>query len=145
MRVVVTVALALLTTAVSRGQESGKRHGVEPDLKSYPQATAKEALASVLKAAEAGRFDYLAAQLADPEFIDDQVIRLYGGRFAEQVEATRTQLTPATLKLLKKFLEEGELRPEKGQTTITHKDVKDRVVRLKQVGDRWYLEHRSKP
>ena len=37
------------------------------------RTTPKEALASVLKAADAGRFDYLTAQLADPSFIDDRV------------------------------------------------------------------------
>ncbi len=123
----------------------GDRYGVAPDLKTYPQATPKEALASALKAAEAGRFDYLAAQLADPGWVDERVKRLYGGRFAEQVEDTRARLGPATLKQLRRFLTDGAWSEDQETASARLKDVPDRRVYLRRVGDRWYLENRDTP
>lgn len=125
--------------------EGASRYGVAPDLKTYPQATAKEALASVLKAVEAKRFDYLVAQLADPEFVDDRVKRLYGGNFKEQVEDTRTRLDAPAVEMLKRFLKDGEWTEEKGRATVRLKDVPDQCVSLRQIDGRWYLENRSKP
>jgi hypothetical protein len=123
---------------------AGERYGIAPDLKTYPQGAPKEALASALKAADAGRFDYLAAQLADPDWIDGRVKRLYGGRFAGQVEDTRSRLDAPTLKLLRRFLAEGAWQEDKDQASARLKDVPDRVY-LRRLGDRWYLEHRSAP
>ena len=74
-----------------RAEEAERRRATASplDLKTYPQATAKEALASVLKAVEAKRIDYLVAQLADPAYIDDRVQRLYGGKFQPNRSRTR--------------------------------------------------------
>jgi hypothetical protein len=124
---------------------NGVRYGIAPDFKVYPQATTKETLTSVLKAIDAGRFDYLVAQLADPAWVDDRVARLYGGRFAEQVEDTRARLDPGTVKLLRRFLTDGEWTAEKDHASARLKDVSDRGVFLCKKGDRWFLEHRSKP
>jgi hypothetical protein len=124
---------------------AGERYGIAPDLKTYPQGAPKEALASALKAADAGRFDYLAAQLADPEWVDGRVKGLYGGRFEGQVEDTRTRLGPRALKLLRRFLTDGAWAEMKGEASARLKDVPDRRVYLRRLGDRWYLEHRSAP
>jgi hypothetical protein len=141
MQIVTAILLAVLVPA---GQGEDKRYGIAPDLKTFPQTTPKETLASVLKAVEMKRFDYLAAQLADPVFIDDRVKRLFGGRFEEQVDDLRMRMDPATVKLLHRFLKEGHWIVEKEQTTVSLADVADRRVYLRQIGDRWYLEHRSK-
>src|SRR5262249_3595000 len=109
------------------------------------QGTAKETLASVLKAVEAKRFDYLVAHLADPEFVDDRVKRLYGGKFEQQVEDTRTRLDAPAVELLKKFAKDGEWKEEKNHCVVGLKDDKERCVHLRQQNGRWYLEHRSKP
>jgi hypothetical protein len=142
-------AVLLLAALPGLGMEEptkpGLRHGVAPDLKPYPQASAKETLVSVLKAVEAGRFDYLVAQLADPAWVDERIERLYGGRFAEQVEDTRHRLDPSTVKVLRRFLAEGEWATEKDHASVRLKDVADRGVFFVHKGDRWYLEHRSKP
>jgi hypothetical protein len=130
--------VALLTPADAR-------FGVALDLKTYPQRTPKEALASVLKAAAAGQFDYLAAQLADPVFVDDRVKRLYGGDFKEQVADTRARLDPRTLKELKRFLAQGKWTTEQTGTIVRLDEVKDRQVKLVKKGARWYLEHPSRP
>src|SRR6516162_941770 len=85
---------------------NGTRYGVAVDVRTYPQGTAKESLASVLQAVEARRIDYVVAQLADPAFVDDRVQRLYGGRFEEQVEDTRARLDALTIKQLQRFLKD---------------------------------------
>ncbi len=121
------------------------RFGIAPDLQTYPQGTAKETLTSVLKAIDAGRFDYLVAQLADPAWVDDRVARLYGGRFADQVEDTRARLDSSTVKLLRRLLQEGEWMADKDQESLRLKDVSDRGVFFCKKGGRWFLQHRSKP
>ncbi len=121
------------------------RYGVEADLKTYPQGTPKEALASVLKAADAGRFDYLTAQLADPQFIDERVKDLFGGDFHEQVKDVKARLDPGALKLLRRFLSDGEWTTDDGSAAVRLKDVDDRAVFFRKIDGRWYMEHRSKP
>jgi hypothetical protein len=134
-------------SAAAKGQEkapNATRYGIAPDGKTYPQGTAKETLASVLKAIESKRFDYLTAQLADPAFVDDRVQRLYGGRFEEQVEDTRGRLDPLTVKLLQRYLKDGDWQEEKDRATIRLKDH-DRRISFKRIRDRWFMEHASKP
>ena len=138
----------LVVLAGLRAEEPDKarvRHGVAADLKTYPQAIPKETLASVLKAVDAGRFDYVVAQLADPAWVDERIDRLYGGRFADQVEDTRARLDPSTVKVLRRFLAEGEWTTEKDHASVRLKGVADRGVFFVRKGDHWYLEHRSKP
>jgi hypothetical protein len=120
------------------------RYGIAPDLVTFPQKTPQETLASVLKAAETKRFDYLDAQLADPAFIDDRVQRLYGGRFADQVEDTRTRLDAPVLLLLRRFLKEGAWQVGKENAVVTLKDVTERTVSFRLVAGRWFMEHRNK-
>jgi len=122
------------------------RYGVIENLTRYPQADAKQAFASVLKAIEDQRFDYLLAHLAEPQFVDDRVKQVYGGKFDELVRETRTKLTdnPATVKELERFLKEGEWQDSKGTATATLKDVKDRGLFMKKIGERWYLENKQK-
>ncbi len=139
-----TSGAVLLIVVVSAARADGPRHGVALDLKTYPQATPQQALASVLKAVADKRFDYLTAQLADPTFIDDRVKRLYDGRFADQVEDTASQFSAATQMLLGRYLKDGEWTTEKETANVRLKDVKDRAVFFRKIGERWSLEHRWK-
>jgi len=138
-----------LTFLNSQGAEAPdtntSRHGIALHLKIYPQATAREALASVLKAIEAGHLDYLTAQLADPTFVDERVQRRFSGQFNQQVEDVRARLDPGTVKLLQRFLKDGEWAEDKDKASVRLKDAKDRVVLLRKIGDRWFLEHQNKP
>jgi len=127
------------------GPKPTARYGVEVDLKTYPQGAPKEALASVLKAADAGKFDYLSAQLADPAFIDDRVKGLFAGSFDEQVKDARARLDPPALKQLHRFLDDGEWTIDDATASVRLKDVGDRAVFFRKIVGRWYLEHRSKP
>jgi hypothetical protein len=149
MRAAVTLLFALAGAAGLRAADDGAkpvvRYGVEFDLKTYPQDAPKAALVSVLKAAEAGKFDYLAAQLADPSFIDDRVKSLFGGRFEEQVNDVRARLDPFALKELHRFLSDGEWTIGAAEASVRLKDGSDRIVAFRKIDDRWYLEHPSKP
>lgn len=147
MPTLLAILLGFCSAPLGPGAEAaaGARHGVAPDAAAYPQQTPRQAVESVLKAAEAGRFDYLVAQLADPAWVDDRVKRLHGGRFAGQVEETRARLDAAARKLLGRFLMEGEWSADDGLATARLKDVPGRVVRLHCLGGRWYLEHRDRP
>jgi hypothetical protein len=122
---------------------NGTRYGVAVDVRTYPQGTAKESLASVLQAVEARRIDYVVAQLADPAFVDDRVQRLYGGRFDEQVEDTRGRLDTRTVQLLGRFLKEGDWQEDKDHVMVQLKD-EDRRLHFKKKDGRWFLEHASK-
>lgn len=149
MRVGVSILLGLACTAgMVAGEGEAKpatRYGVEVDLKTYPQGAPKETLASVLKAADAGKFDYLAAQLADPSFIDDRVKGVFGGSFDEQVKDVHARLDPSTLKLLHRFLDDGEWTTGDDKAAVRLKDLGDRAVFFRKIDGRWFMEHRSKP
>jgi hypothetical protein len=149
MRLLLVMMGSLLAaTALAAGPDGAadsKRYGIAADLRGYPQATAKQTLASVLKAVDAGKIDYLVAQLADPEFIDGQVERIHGGSFEQQVDDTRRRLDRPRVKLLRRFLDDGEWTEHKDEMTVRLKDVKDRCLYLGKIGDRWYLQNRSSP
>jgi hypothetical protein len=64
-------ALASSQEGRPRGPEQiPPRFGVGYRPKEYPQATPKEALSSVIAAADNGEFSYLVAHLLDPAFVD---------------------------------------------------------------------------
>ena len=124
-----------------------RRYGIEANLRDYPQETPKETLASVLRAIEKGRINYLLAHLADPAFVDQRVKQVYGGDFDELVRETSDKLTgnPDGVKELRRFLKEGEWEAAETIASVKLKDVKDRQVFFRKIGQRWYLENRQKP
>jgi hypothetical protein len=149
MRLILAVLIGFLCANVMAADpakaDDSKRYGVEADLKTYPQSTPKETLASVLKAVENKRIDYVVAQLADPEFIDARIKRDFGGKFDEQVNDTRTKLDEANVKLLERFLKEGDWVGKDSPVIVLLKDVKDRAVTFVKIGDRWYMRNSDKP
>lgn len=88
MRKTLAVAVLLGATALSVGQQPeppAPRYGIAVNLEPYPQASPQEALASALKAADRGKYEYFTAQLLEPKFLDDRVTER--GRLLEsQVE-----------------------------------------------------------
>jgi hypothetical protein len=141
MRAASVLVLISLAACLPRAgaQEKDVRHGVALDSKAYPQATPREALASVLKALAARKVDYLVAHLADPSFVDDRVKRVYGGKFAEQVEDTRGRLDPFAVKQLERFAKDGKWDIGKEEATVAVEEIKDRQVKLIRKGGRWFL------
>src|SRR5262245_45764497 len=83
------------------------RFGIDADLDAYPQATAKEALQSALKAGDAGRFDYLVAHLTDPAYADKQVKE--AGSFEKFVATVKAKWSndAESVKELRRFASEG--------------------------------------
>ncbi len=148
MRWAVTFMVGMLGTAAALGQDAKPptRYGVVAIFNKYPQGTAKEALASVLRAIDAQHVDYLLAHLTDPAYVDQRV-KGYGGKFEELVEESRTKLAgnPAAIKLLRRFLTAGEWEEGEGTATVKLKDVKDQQVFFKRIDKRWYMENRMKP
>src|SRR5438270_2540545 len=106
-RIVALLAVALAAAGLAQDAKPEKpavRYGVEPELERYPQATPKEALRSVLKAIDAAHFDYLLAQLTDPEFVDLRV-KERNGKFDKVVEETRALYAadPEKARTLRRF------------------------------------------
>jgi hypothetical protein len=83
--ILLTAALTATQAPAPRPEEVPVRYDVAPLLKLYPQATAKLALDSAVKAAEKGRFDYVAAHLLDPAFVDAEAKRR-GAAFLGEAE-----------------------------------------------------------
>lgn len=63
----------LIAQAPADPQPAAERFGVKYREKSYPQASPKETLGSVIEAASTGRMDYLVAHLLEPSFIDAKI------------------------------------------------------------------------
>lgn len=142
MRHLAWICFVLFLGPRAAGENPTARHGIAPDLKTFSQATPKEALASVLKAVEMKRLDYLLAQLAEPDWVDGRV-NVEG--FPELVREATAKLDAPAVKRLQQFLQEGEFETLDTQTVIRHKSVKDRAVRLRKIDKRWYLLHSNKP
>jgi hypothetical protein len=142
---VLGVLVVLVGSAAAQKEPAPKRYGVEPDLDGYPQTTPKDALRSVIRAADAGRFDYLVAQLADPAWVDGRVQAL--GSFERLLQTVRDNFAnnPEELKQLRRFLAEGEVEESGEAAAFKHKDIKSRQVFLRKIGGRWYVEDRQKP
>lgn len=129
-----------------RDDNASLRYGVALNLRDYPQASAKDTLGSVIRAITKKRIDYLLAHLADPEFTDRRIKEVYSGNFDEFVRETSAKLAdnPSTVKELERFLKEGDWQEGEKSASVRLKDIKDREVFLRKVGNRWYLENRQK-
>jgi hypothetical protein len=151
MRLVLTVlagvacAAAVVAAGEAKEPAPAKRYGIEADLKAYPQATPKEALASVVKAVEDRRLDYLVAQLSDPDFVDRRV-KDTGGDFAGLVREATAKLAddPGTVKQLRRLLEEGAWDVKDDRASVHVKDAGQRWCYFRKVEGRWFLENRYK-
>jgi hypothetical protein len=119
-------------------------YGVKLDTDTYPQKTPKDTLASVIRAIQAKRSDYLLAQLVDPAFVDQRVQDYHSGKFEPFVEEFGTRLleVPETLRNLQRFAKDGEWAEAESAATAKIKGVKD-VVYFRKIEDRWFMENRK--
>ncbi len=144
MRLTASFLALLLLPTVLLARDT-KRYGIPLDLKTFPQATPQETLASVIKAIDSKRIDYLVAQLANPTFVDERVKRLYDGNFSEQLADTTARLDPGTVKLLNRLVKEGEWRTAEDLALLSTRSIANRSVYMKKIGDRWFLENKQSP
>jgi hypothetical protein len=149
--------LGLVGTTIPGQEKTNRRFGIDEDSGQYSQKSPPEALASVIKAIQFNRIDYLLAHLADPEFVDKRMAEytaiLVGG------EAARTTLgfnrflkettdyykeDPLLLKELRDFFKENSWEIEESKAVAKHKDIPTRKIFMKRIGDRWFLENKQK-
>jgi hypothetical protein len=123
----------------------------------YSQNAPKEALASILKAIDDRRVDYLLAQLADPKYVDAQVAE-YRAQFPQGKPEGQTFLAfdrlvqdttqyylrdPVLVRELRMFSRDGTWDVADDVATGVHKDVPARKMFLRRIGERWFLENRQ--
>jgi hypothetical protein len=152
------MAVAALWAQAPGGDKAGVRYGYEANYARYPQDTPKAALASAVKAVEAGNVEYLLAHLADPAFVDKRV-QQYKGLVGQNVpEAGKTLLAferlvtetrehfkndPAAVKDLQLFAKDGQWETKDGTAEARLKSVPARRVFMRKLNNRWYLEDRQ--
>jgi len=124
----------------------GERYGISAIRDVYPQSTPQETLASVVKAIDGRRMDYVLSQLADPDYVDQRVRDVHNGRFSGMVDEATDKLAkdPGTVNRFRRYLKEGEWDVQDSTASVRLKDRPD-VVAFRKVGQWWYLDNRKRP
>jgi hypothetical protein len=137
--------------------KEGVRYGFDCNEALYPQKTPAETIASIVKAIDNKRVDYLLAQIADPKYVDAQVAQ-YKTVYTKGKDEARTFLAfdrlvnetveyflsdPVLVKELRLFAKDGKWDVDDDVATGTAKGVPARKVFFKHIGDRWFLENRQ--
>lgn len=98
MRMILGVAVLLTAAAGGRAQDADARiparYDLAPNTRAFPQATPQDALRSAIRAAEAGRYDYLLAHLLDPAVVDARIAdraKLLEGAAEQDLRALRAR------------------------------------------------------
>jgi hypothetical protein len=154
--------------AQDKKPEPPARYGVAAETELYPQTSPKTAMISINKAFQRNRIDYLLAHLLEPSFVDDKVVQFYRIKFGKTPELDRDSPNyemrikeafadfmreankhmtdePKQSGYLMKLLKEGTI--EEGGTTakVTHKDVPNLALSLRQVDGRWFMMNEDTP
>jgi hypothetical protein len=130
------------------------RFGIDFSPILYPQASPKEAMASVIKAIDDERLDYLMAQLANPRFVDSQVAA-YAGQaaardksrrffaFEKLVRETKDYYSgdPKLVRQLRVFARAADWDVADDVATGTVKDLPALKMVLRQIDGRWFLDN----
>jgi len=136
--------LVILSAAPAQEKKSAPlpRYGVAPDLDTYPQASAKQAVGSILKSLDRKRIDYLVAHLAEPGFVDEKV-KAQLGNFDEVVREVTDHFNddPKRTDEFRRFLKEGTLEESGTTAKVTLKDVPTRHITLRQIEGRWFMNN----
>jgi hypothetical protein len=133
------------------------RYGFQSNQAFYSQKTPEDAVLSVVKAVENKRVDYLLAQLAEPQFVDDTMEEYRraipkGGDKAKTIlaferfvkETTEYFLEdPSLVRELRQFAKDGQWKAEGDKAVGSLKNLQNRRVFLRKVEERWFLENRQ--
>jgi hypothetical protein len=158
-----SLPVLMLCCALSAAQDEPKpkqtppRFGFDADGLTYPQKTPKEAMASIVKALDRKRVDYLLAQMSDPAYVDYWVDR-YKKDFTTGNEDGRRLLAfdrlvrettqyfendPLIHQDLRVFAKKAEWKEEESPAVGAVESIPARKAFLKKIGDRWFLENRQ--
>jgi hypothetical protein len=153
-------ATVVATAFAQEPDKLAKRYGFEVNTTTYPQESPQKALASVVKAIQNGRVDYLLAQLADPAFVDRRVAeykgQLVGSEDAKTILAfdrlvketsEHFREDPLLVKEMQQFVraDKEAWDADEDKATARLKELPGRQIFLKKLGERWFLENRRKP
>jgi hypothetical protein len=139
MRIVLAALVVLAPAAALAADPPAKRFGVEPDPKAFAQTTPKETLASVLKAIELKRPDYVVAHLADPEFVDHRVKETSYDELLAEATAKLVS-DPGAAKQLRAFLDKGTWDEKGDDASVSLAEGSGRTVSFVKAGGRWFLK-----
>jgi hypothetical protein len=144
MRTAAFLLAVLLPGAEPAKDNAAKRYHIAANLEAFPQDKPKTALESVIRAIDRKQIDYLLAQLADPDYVDEQV-RRESGDFDKVVKDTTKHFAddPTLIKYLRRILKNGEWDNGDKAASAYLKNNKEKRVYLRKIGDRWYLENRQ--
>jgi hypothetical protein len=142
-------------TLAQDAQKKDRRFGYDVDEVTFAQKTPAETMASITKALDRKRVDYLLAQMADPNYVDYWVER-YKADFSDKKEVARRLRAfdrlvrettdyfnndPLIVRELRVFAK-GAKWEEKDDVAIgTVDSVPGRKVFLKKIGERWFLKN----
>jgi hypothetical protein len=133
------VFAGLILCALAAADAPGKRLGVDADLKNYPQGTPQVSLASVLKAIDMRRTEYIVAQLADPQFVDRRVKETSYDELLAEATAKLVD-DPGAAKQLRAFLKDGKWDIEESAASVCLKDGSGRSVSFCKTEGRWFMK-----
>src|SRR5262245_57116067 len=144
MRLLIATLLVVTCGMMASGQIKATRYNIDYDSNAFPQDTARLALTSVIKALNERRVDYLLAQLTDPEFVDDQVSKVHGGKFEALVGVVKNKFAndPELIKNLTRFSKEGDWDIGETAASAKLKDLREKIF-LRKIDSRWYFENKK--
>jgi hypothetical protein len=149
MRRAFPFALGLIVVTAAAAQDKkaeapAARYGIAADPETYPQVSAKQTLASIAKALERKRIEYVLAHLTNPDYVDDAVQKL-GGKLDELVAAVGAHMAdhPKETQALIRILKEGAVDETGTTAKATHKDVPGRQITLVQRDGRWFMNNEN--
>jgi hypothetical protein len=140
------------------GDKPVVRFRIIADYDKYPQDKPNVALASVVKAIQLDRIDYLLAHLADPAFVDKRV-QEYKAQVTQNLSdegktllafdrlVTETgahfKADPTIVKDLQQFAKSAEWETKDSTAEAQWKGNPARRVFMKKINPKWYLEDRQ--
>lgn len=134
------------------------RYKVPLDLRRYPQSAPEKALASVVQTINEGNFDYLMAQLADPDYVDGRVAEYKKGltgpdeardlvafdKLAKEVRR-HFQQDPTLAQELRRLAKEGKVDFPNKTAFIHLPNITSHGAMFKSIKGRWYLQNSRHP
>jgi hypothetical protein len=148
--------------------EPPPRFGVPAESELYPQTSPKTTMISIGKAFERNRIDYLLAHLIDPAFVDEKVAQFYRIKFGKSPDQDRDNRNfdrrikeafddfikevnkhmadePRQTGYLTKLLKEGMIEEGGTSAKVTHKDIPNFAIAMRQIEGRWYMLNDDSP